>query len=236
MDELVRIHNKLNADPAGTRVRPLRRDRADTQESSVPREEDITGDIELARNNCQVLAQTLSFTDPGKEDISKNELIQEFYGKCKDLHMTIMRHLQTASDPDMISTLLDTNSELVNTFKAYDDMLEQSALQNAKSASTNIDVTAEDQGTTPQQTVPATHEVGSGENLELSAPEQNETLIDFNTPTREYPPSHTGQNQQTNISGDPFDPFSDDSQVHEPQSSLQTGTSLPPPLQPRRAE
>jgi hypothetical protein len=87
--------------------------------------------------------------------------------------------------------LLDTNSELVNTFKAYDDMLEQSALQNAKSASTNIDV-----------------------NLELSAPEvfihfflqyffldyftyftfqkQNETLIDFNTPTREYPPSHTG--------------------------------------------
>jgi hypothetical protein len=110
--------------------------------------------------------------------------------------------------------LLDTNSELVNTFKAYDDMLEQSALQNAKSASTNIDVTAEDQGTTPQQTAPATHEVGSGENLELSAPEvfihfflqyffldyftyftfqkQNETLIDFNTPTREYPPSHTG--------------------------------------------
>jgi hypothetical protein len=78
MDELVRIHNKLNADPAGTRVRPLRRDRADTQESSVPREEDIPGDIELARNNCQVLAQTLSFTDPGKEDISKNELIQVF--------------------------------------------------------------------------------------------------------------------------------------------------------------
>jgi hypothetical protein len=83
MDELVRIHNKLNADPAGTRVRPLRRDRADTQESSVPREEDIPGDIELARNNCQVLAQTLSFTDPGKEDISKNELIQVFSIKTR---------------------------------------------------------------------------------------------------------------------------------------------------------
>lgn len=71
--------------------------------------------------------------------------------------------------------MLDTNSELVNTFKAYDDMLEQSALQNAKSASTNNDVTADSEGTTQQQTAPATHEAGSGENRGenhgLSAPE-----------------------------------------------------------------
>lgn len=32
--------------------------------------------IEVAKNSAQVLSQTLSFTDPTKEDISKNTLIQ----------------------------------------------------------------------------------------------------------------------------------------------------------------
>lgn len=33
-------------------------------------------DVLLAKNNAQLFSQTLSFTDPTKEDITKNELIQ----------------------------------------------------------------------------------------------------------------------------------------------------------------
>ena len=75
MEDLIRIHDRLTADPIGTHIRSSRAHRT-PQEPPLPREEDIPGDIELARNNCQVLSQTLSFTDPSKEDIAKNELIQ----------------------------------------------------------------------------------------------------------------------------------------------------------------
>ena len=36
----------------------------------------MTDDIEVAKNATQVLNQTLAFTDPESEDITKNELIQ----------------------------------------------------------------------------------------------------------------------------------------------------------------
>jgi hypothetical protein len=78
MEDLIRLHDKLTADPIGTHIRSSRAHRT-PQEPTVPRVEDIPGDIELAKNNCQVLAQTLSFTDPSKEDIAKNELIQVSY-------------------------------------------------------------------------------------------------------------------------------------------------------------
>lgn len=93
MDELIRIHDKLTADPAGHRLRPSRRERTGTQDSVAPREEDIPGDIELARNNCQVLAQTLSFTDPAKEDISQNELIE--VSSIKLVFPKHMKHMKT---------------------------------------------------------------------------------------------------------------------------------------------
>ncbi|ORZ25222.1 hypothetical protein BCR42DRAFT_3834 [Absidia repens] len=37
---------------------------------------DIMSDVEVAKNNAQLFSQTLSFTDPTQEDITKNELIQ----------------------------------------------------------------------------------------------------------------------------------------------------------------
>lgn len=37
---------------------------------------DVNADIELAKNSAQLFSQTLSFTDPTKEDILKNTLIQ----------------------------------------------------------------------------------------------------------------------------------------------------------------
>ncbi|RUP47166.1 hypothetical protein BC936DRAFT_146058 [Jimgerdemannia flammicorona] len=98
----------------------------------------LTSDIEVAKNNAQILSQTLSFTDPEKEDISKNELIQEFYGKSKLIQQTIQRYLEDATDPDLLATLLETNQELLNVFKTYDDMLEHKALAHATKVSEKV--------------------------------------------------------------------------------------------------
>lgn len=48
---------------------------------------DVQEVIEIAKNSAQLLSQTLSFTDPTKEDISKNSLIQVYiYPFCPSCH------------------------------------------------------------------------------------------------------------------------------------------------------
>ncbi|CAO3656311.1 unnamed protein product [Mucor hiemalis] len=100
----------------------------------MPRERrpvDVNKDIELAKNSAQLFSQTLSFTDPTQEDISKNELIQEFYGKCKQSQQLLASHLETCEDSDVISSLINANNELLSCFKSYDEMLEQHAVNQA---------------------------------------------------------------------------------------------------------
>lgn len=87
---------------------------------------DVHGDIELAKNSAQLFSQTLSFTDPTKEDISKNALIQvkkkkgrskkkevyicslvislqqEFHDKCKQAQQIIAGHLTVNEESDVI--------------------------------------------------------------------------------------------------------------------------------------
>ncbi|KAI7881740.1 uncharacterized protein EV154DRAFT_450422 [Mucor mucedo] len=102
------------------------------RQPSLPRQPvDVKGDIELAKNSAQLFSQTLSFTDPTVEDISKNELIQEFYGKCKQAQQLLASHLETCEDSDVISGLINANNELLSCFKSYDEMLEQHAVNEA---------------------------------------------------------------------------------------------------------
>ncbi|RGB24761.1 hypothetical protein C1646_725393 [Rhizophagus diaphanus] len=92
----------------------------------------ISETIEISKNNIQLFTQTLSFTDPEKEDITKNELIQEFYTKCKSLHQSIMNYLSEIQDEQWIDTLLALNQDFVNSFKMYEDMIERGQVKIAK--------------------------------------------------------------------------------------------------------
>ncbi|PHZ08096.1 uncharacterized protein RHIMIDRAFT_242048 [Rhizopus microsporus ATCC 52813] len=87
--------------------------------------------IEVAKNSAQVLSQTLSFTDPTKEDISKNTLIQEFYAKCKHAQTALKAQLETCQDPDLNADMLNTFYELDHCFKTYESMLEQQMVHRA---------------------------------------------------------------------------------------------------------
>ncbi|CAG8457556.1 16471_t:CDS:10 [Funneliformis caledonium] len=95
----------------------------------------ITEDIEVSKNNVQLFTQTLSFTDPESEDITKNELIQEFYTKCKSLHQNIMSYISEIQDEQWMNTLLSVNQDFLNSFKMYEDMVERGQVKIAKQES-----------------------------------------------------------------------------------------------------
>ncbi|CAG8525097.1 256_t:CDS:10 [Paraglomus occultum] len=98
----------------------------------------MTDDIEVAKNAAQVLNQTLAFTDPESEDITKNELIQEFYNKCKQIHQRLGKHLAEVTDEQLINTLITVNQELLNSFKLYDDMVDRRNVGLAKAESKQV--------------------------------------------------------------------------------------------------
>ncbi|KAL0086018.1 hypothetical protein J3Q64DRAFT_1739138 [Phycomyces blakesleeanus] len=168
-------------------------------------------DCELAKNSAQLFSQTLSFTDPTQEDITKNQLIQEFYAKCQSYQTIMSSHLQTCEDPDVISELLEANNELVNCFKTYDDMLERKAMTEATFNSQNLN------HRNTQDALPSRDtEAGGSRPIEHSNP-------------------FDGFSKSVTL--DPFDPFADSQQVDDgPARSNDTGgaVNLPPPLTPQK--
>ncbi|RHZ78809.1 hypothetical protein Glove_156g49 [Diversispora epigaea] len=97
----------------------------------------VVEDIELSKNIIQLFTQTISFTDPESEDITKNELIQEFFSKCKSLSQNIVHYISETQDEQWLNTLLSVNQEFVNSFKLYDDMVERGQVKVAKQNSKN---------------------------------------------------------------------------------------------------
>ncbi|CAG8609958.1 6952_t:CDS:10 [Acaulospora morrowiae] len=100
-----------------------------------PSLEKIVEDVELAKNNTQLFTQMISFTDPEVEDITKNELIQEFRGKCETLRKTIMQYISVTQDEQWLNTLISTNQDIVNAFKMYNEMVERGQITMAKEKS-----------------------------------------------------------------------------------------------------
>ncbi|CAM0135664.1 unnamed protein product [Umbelopsis sp. WA50703] len=98
----------------------------------------IVSDIEVCRSNVNLLSEMLSFTDPSQEDISKNELIIEFYDKCKKSQLVIARHMQQCGDPDTLTTLLECHKEVKKVFDTYNDMLEHGYYSKARVASEQV--------------------------------------------------------------------------------------------------
>ncbi|CDS14196.1 hypothetical protein LRAMOSA06366 [Lichtheimia ramosa] len=215
---------------------------------------DPASDVLLAKNNAQLFSQTLSFTDPTQEDITKNELIQEFYGKCKMFQKILARHLETCNDSDIISSLLEANSELVTAFKAYDDMLERRAMNEA----TRNSETLHNRSTRPHQQQQQQQEadvdlLGLGDSSSGSNHYQSRPADSSNSSSQLQQPAvnfdlHGGGGNNKNatsktaplVAVDPFDPFADTQQAAEGNTSSSSGdagrstNTLPPPLTPQK--
>ncbi|KAG2218360.1 hypothetical protein INT45_012502 [Circinella minor] len=182
---------------------------------------DAMNDVLLAKNNAQLFSQTLAFTDPTQEDISKNELVQEFFAKCKMFQKIISGHLQTCTDSDVISSLLEANSELVNSFKAYDDMLEQGAV----SVATTNSETLHNRSTRQQKQSDDENNTTTGIGGSSSSSSSNGGINSTGYQTKQSEqlvnttPTATPQPTTTKITEDPFNPFSDTNQAPEGHSS-----------------
>ncbi|KAI9492590.1 hypothetical protein BDB00DRAFT_827273 [Zychaea mexicana] len=72
--------------------------------------------IEEAKTTAECLSQLLLTNGKSRQD---DELIQEIYRKCKDLHATIMRSIEESHTPVQISSLIDANGVLVQALETY---------------------------------------------------------------------------------------------------------------------
>ncbi|CEP09551.1 hypothetical protein [Parasitella parasitica] len=192
-----------------------------------PKPADVKGDIKLANNSAQLFSQTLSFTDPTQEDISKNELIQEFYGKCRHAQQIVASHLETCEDSEIISALINTNNELLSCFKSYDEMLEQATVNQATVNSQSLhDRTSRNNEELRQQQ-------NQQQDSSSSSRQQSQTHHDDLSPPSAAAQSKNPYQIHSTPSNDPFDPFADTNQASS--DTANAGASiLPPPLIPQK--
>ncbi|KAL1920781.1 uncharacterized protein VTP21DRAFT_11416 [Calcarisporiella thermophila] len=92
----------------------------------------IRSDMALALNNCQILAESLSFSNPDSDDIQHNELIKEFYEKCKKYQSLIVAYIEKRTEEELLVDLLEVNQQLLQVLRQYEDVVERHAIISAK--------------------------------------------------------------------------------------------------------
>ncbi|KAI9321662.1 hypothetical protein BX666DRAFT_1904387 [Dichotomocladium elegans] len=211
----------------------IQRIRQDQARRAQQQSSDPMNDVLLAKNNAQLFLQTLAFTDPTQEDIASNDLIKEFYGKCKMFQKIIAKYLETCEDPDINTSLLEANTELVNAFKAYDDMVERRALTEATINSEVLhDRSTRQQRELQKHRTEGTDLIGiqssaSGSSItkrednpkDLFGEESGSDGLYHHRPSQQQ----LQQPTQPVFSDDPFDPFADTNETKESLSSENAG-------------
>ncbi|KAF9133789.1 putative actin patch assembly and actin polymerization protein [Mortierella sp. GBA39] len=114
--------------------------------------------VEMAKNNSQMLTETVSFTDPDAATKDELSLIKEFFKKCLELQRDTQIYLsditsRPAFDEISLGQLLYANEDLVNAIKCHNNFTEKIHLKRALQRSTStITVTT----TTPTPTTTTT--------------------------------------------------------------------------------
>ncbi|KAG0306649.1 hypothetical protein BGZ97_000665 [Linnemannia gamsii] len=105
--------------------------------------------VEMAKNNSEMLCETVSFTDPDTVVKDGLGLIMEFYKTCMDLQRDTQMYLseitsRSSFDEICLSQLLHANDDLVKSINCYNDFMEKLHLKGAlkRSISTNTATTA----------------------------------------------------------------------------------------------
>ncbi|CAO3617334.1 unnamed protein product [Mucor fragilis] len=213
--------------------------------ASTPREPpkpaDVKGDIELAKNSAQLFSQTLSFTDPTQEDISKNALIQEFHNNCRNAQQILASHLETCEDSEIISALINANNELLSCFKSYDEMLEQATVNQAtvNSQALHDRTSRNDEQLRQQQQYQPPPQQQQQQQQQLIDQDLIPSSSSSQPQPQQYappsppPPTNANTTQSHNpyqirntLMDDPFDPFADTNQAND--GSNNAGASHPP--------
>ncbi|KAI8914890.1 hypothetical protein DFJ77DRAFT_463839 [Powellomyces hirtus] len=79
----------------------------------------IERDLELAENNTRLFAEAMSFAVPG-EDVTKNELIQEFRTKCMEIQRRLIPLITEIDDGDLLGLMVKINEDISQILEKYD--------------------------------------------------------------------------------------------------------------------
>ncbi|KAG9063102.1 hypothetical protein KI688_004702 [Linnemannia hyalina] len=104
--------------------------------------DEILRHVEMAKNNSQMLTETVSFTDPDAATKDELSLIKEFFKKCMELQRDTQMYLsditsRPAFDEISLGQLLYANEDLVNAIKCHNGFTEKIHLKRALQRSTS---------------------------------------------------------------------------------------------------
>ncbi|KAJ3194357.1 hypothetical protein HK101_002925 [Irineochytrium annulatum] len=91
-------------------------------------------DCNLADNNVQLLMEALNFANKN-ESLTKNEIVQEFRAKCREMHERINVLIAEVLEEDLLEKLLKANGDLNAALDHYEEMLDWKAIEAATKAS-----------------------------------------------------------------------------------------------------
>ncbi|KAG0364903.1 hypothetical protein BGX24_004407 [Mortierella sp. AD032] len=101
---------------------------------------EIIQHAQIVKNSCQMLTETVAFTDP--DTVTKDDLalVREFRKKCMDLQRDTQMYLNEATsnsgfDEECLSQLLFANEDIINAIKCYNDLMEKFHLNQATAIS-----------------------------------------------------------------------------------------------------
>ncbi|KAL6069049.1 Hepatocyte growth factor-regulated tyrosine kinase substrate [Balamuthia mandrillaris] len=103
----------------------LRNTTSPTAQASKPGEQKLEKELRLAQNNIKLLIDMLSCVDPSKEDVKKNDVVQELLALCKDVQPRFSSIVQQRPDlsENLLAILLQCNDQAQTAFAIYEDLL-----------------------------------------------------------------------------------------------------------------
>ncbi|KAF9922977.1 hypothetical protein FBU30_006905 [Linnemannia zychae] len=111
----------------------------------------------LVKNNCRMLTEIVTFTDPDTVGKDEFKLIQEFKKSVMALQRDTQMYLNEAtsrSDFDAVamSQLLYANEDIVNSIKCYNDLMEKLHVKHSLTTSRQNSISTETQAPLSHQT------------------------------------------------------------------------------------
>ncbi|KAG0277649.1 hypothetical protein BGZ95_005575 [Linnemannia exigua] len=127
---------------------------------------EIMQHAQIVKSSCQMLTETIAFTDPDTATKDDLALVREFRTKCMDLQRDTQLYLNEATskpgfDEDCLSQLLFANEDIINAIKSHNDLMEKLHLNQASTISRQASVHVAATTTTTTATyvqAPVSHE------------------------------------------------------------------------------
>ncbi|KAI9227754.1 MAG: hypothetical protein DHS80DRAFT_31479 [Piptocephalis tieghemiana] len=168
---------------------------------------DVKQVLTVAEGTATMLSETIAFTDTTAEDISKNELIQEFRDKANAFHKQIVGHLEETHDEELLVRLVTCNEQLLSALSLYEEMLEHYHVAQASQISRL-------EGIVSSVSIQDRPEAGSsGDHLDEAIRSSSPTAT-FSSPLHSSSSSSSLTTRKDVVSNH-TDPFADDQEISE---------------------